>query len=274
MSQAVVFLARGCDGGRSAAEEFFAAYCRHRAGRAHDLIVIAKGWQAVPGLDELRRSARGLGGTVAELPDDGFDFGAYFRIAAALNQRWICLLNTHARPAAEDWLDKLRAAAEVSGIGAAGATGSWGSLTPQLWSPGRSLAGIAAWPVRFGMSIGRFAKFPNPHLRSNGLCLRRELLVAFAEQSGRPMRKADAHYLESGRGGLTAFLRRRGLRPVVVGADGRGFEADEWIASGTFRVPGQANLMIKDNQSQLYAKANSRQRRVLEFAAWGRTFSP
>jgi hypothetical protein len=270
---AVVYLSRGRDGGRQAAEAFFESYRAHQAGRAHDLIVIAKGWDGIPGLNDVQRWASALSGKMIELPDDGYDLGAYFRLAPQLDDTWLCLLNTHSRIAGDDWLEKLRGAAERHGIGAAGATGSWGTLTPRWHGPGMTLPGLAAWPLRFTASIVRFPRFPNPHLRSNALILRRRLFISFAEAARPPSRKAQAHFLESGRGGLTKFLSRRGLRPVVVGADGRSFAPNDWIASGTFRVPGQPNLLIADNQTETYAAADRRMRRILEFAAWGETLT-
>jgi hypothetical protein len=227
----------------------------------------------VSGLDDVRRWTRALSGCVVDLPDDGFDFAAYFRVSSRLPHRWLCLLNTHSRIASHGWLDKLRSAAELAGVGAAGATGSWGTMTPRWRGPGASLAGLVAWPARFAGRIPRFPVFPNPHLRSNALVLKTRLLVAFGERFPLPRRKENAHFLESGRGGLTSFLRSRGLRPVVVGGDGRRFEPDDWIFSRTFRVPGQPNLMIADNQTKAYAQSDCRQRQILEFAAWGQIFS-
>ena len=49
--------------------------------------------------------------------------------------------------------------------------------------------------------------------------------------------------------------------------------AKDWIASGTFRVPGQPNLLIADNQTETYAAADRPMRRILEFAAWGKTLT-
>jgi len=273
LSVALVYLMRGRDGGNESASGFFHSYRAHPAGCAHELIVAAKGWEGVPGLDDARRAARALSARLIELPDDGYDFGAYFRIARQLDETWLCFLNTHSRIVADDWLAKLRAAADGSGVGAAGATGSWGTLTPSWDGPGATWRGRAIWPLRFARTIRRFPRFPNPHLRSNAVLLRRELLVAFAEYARHPARKSDAHYLESGRGGLSVFLRSQGLRPVVVGADGRSFDCAEWIASSTYRVPGQANLLVADNQTSTYAAADRRMRRILEFSAWGTTFT-
>jgi hypothetical protein len=271
---AVLYLWRGQDGGLDAGTLFLDSYRALAAGCAHELIVLLKGWHRIPGVDQARRRARAQAARVIELPDDGYDFGAYFRAARQVDHSLVCFLNTHSRITAERWLANLRDAAEQHNVGAAGATGSWGTLTPRARGPGVTLPGLAAWPLRFAAHIGRFPSFPNPHLRSNALLLPRERFLAFADAAAAPARKNGAHFLESGRGSLSAFLRVRGLRPVVVGADAKVFDAADWMASGTFRVPGQPNLMITDNQTRNYALADRRMRRILEFAAWGETLTP
>jgi hypothetical protein len=271
---AVLYLWRGRDGGLDAGVEFLDSYRAFDAGCGHELIVLLKGWDGIPGVDQARERACAHAVRVIELPDGGYDFGAYFRAARQVEHSLVCIFNTHSRIAAEGWLANLRKAAERRDVGAAGATGSWGTLTPRARGPGVSLLGLAAWPLRFAAHIGRFPAFPNPHLRSNALLLRRERFLTFAEEVVFPTRKSDAHFLESGRGSLSMSLRAQGLRPVVVGADGDSFDPTDWPASGTFRVPGQPNLMVADNQTRNYMAADRHMRRILEFAAWGKTMTP
>ena len=79
--------------------------------------------------------------------------------------------------------------------------------------------------------------------------------------------------LESGRTGFSVFLADRGLKAVVAGADGRYYEPSQWIKSQTFRVPGQPNLLVADNQTIAYDRADLRLKRGMERAAWGNVFS-
>jgi hypothetical protein len=270
---AVLYLWRGQDGGLDAGTLFLDSYRALAAGCAHELIVLLKGWHEIPGVDQARERARAHAVRVIELADDGYDFGAYFRAARQVEHGFLCFLNTHSRIAAKGWLANLRQAAGCTGVGAAGATGSWGTLRPSACGPGASFPGLAVLPLRLAACIRRFPAFPNPHLRSNALLLRRERFLAFAETTKFPARKSDAHFLESGRGSLSIFLQARGLRPVVVGADGKVFDAADWMESGTFRVPGQPNLMVSDNQTRNYLAADRHMRRILEFAAWGETLT-
>lgn len=296
MSQAVIFLARGIDAGLPAARAFFDSYRAHPAGRPHALIVIAKGWEAVPGRDQLQALAESAGARVVNLPDDGFDWGAYMRIAPQLSHDWVCFLNSHSQIMAGGWLDKLRSAAEQPGVGAAGATGSWGTLAPVASFIVPNVADIshergwAAAALRAGYigSVGYvwgmlkdapdFPAFPNPHLRSNAFILRRSLFQDFTGDRTPPYTKREAFQLECGRQGMTRWLKARGLAALVVAAGGEWYATGQWMASGTFRTPGHApqngRLLISDNQTRGYDAAAPFSRRIMERSAWGRAFTP
>jgi len=271
---ALVYLARGIDGGAAAADAFLDSYRRHPAGRDHALVVIAKGWDAVPGLD----------------------WGAYFRIAPMLDQDFLCFVNSHSRALADGWLDALASAADAAGIGAVGATGSWGTFARR---PGELVAELmrragdhgAPGDARAGAGRGAGARlvsaaqsafldpfdfpyFPNPHLRSNAFLTRRDLFLQFARSSPPIRGKRDTHRLESGRRGFSRFLRARGLAIAVVGADRCAYGEREWPASRTFRTPDHGNLLVADRQSDAYDAAPLPVRRIAERIAWGRSLTP
>jgi hypothetical protein len=81
-------------------------------------------------------------------------------------------------------------------------------------------------------------------------------------------RKSDALELESGRRSLTAQIERSGLRPVVVGADGRVYERDEWAESKTFWQMRQENVLVEDNQTEQFAQGDEALRSFLSRFAW------
>lgn len=291
MSVAVVFLARGIDGGVPAVVEFMDSYRRHPAGWDHHLYLLAKGWDGEDGYDTMRQHAAEVSATVIDLPDDGFDWGAYFRAAERVSEEWICCLNTHSRIECDNWLGLLMGAAAAPGVGAAGCTGNLGTVAPvrQFIRPiiaevARNkgllkalIAGVHAWVMflyRWPKYVGQFKGFPNPHLRSNAFVMRRGTLRAFAARSQFPSGKYDAFALESGREGLTRFLEHQGLGVRVAGADGTSFTDDQWVDSRTFRALWQDNLVVSDNQTRTYETETRAMRRILEICAWGRFFTP
>lgn len=290
-SIAVVFLARGVGGGPAAAEAFLDSYALHPAGADHELVLLRKGFADSAEADAVGRLAARHDARLLDLPDDGFDWGAYFRAADRLPHRQLLLLNTHSRLLRDDWLARFLAAAEEPGVGIVGATGSWQTAAPDLhnaWLLSRWVAanrsllhGVAEAVQQYGMiALGplhararNFPGYPNVHLRSNAVLLPRDLLRDFASTHALPRDKEDAFRLESGKDGLTRFVLQRGLDVRVVGAEGSSTGPDKWDGSGTFRTPGQPNLLIADNQTRHYDAVNSGTRAVLEQLTWGRVFT-
>jgi hypothetical protein len=271
-SIAVIYLARGLPGGLQPVQEFFSSYKAHTPGLAHSLRVLVKGWDAVPGLDTVVDMAKALGADVIRVEDDGFDFGAYFRIVPRINENWICFLNTNSRIRFDNWLAFLFQGVQGPQVGAAGATGSWESqarnacLALRADSVPMAVRGIA----RVAYHGLHFPGFPNPHLRSNAILTRTALFGQFAQGRAIPRSKREAHRLESGRFGFAAFLRRRRLNQVVCGADGKVYLPADWPISATFRSLDQRNLLVADYQTSRYETQPSAVRQALQLAAWGR----
>lgn len=268
MSLALVYLARGASGGLPSVKAFFEAYCAYPPGCPHSLIVIIKGWKGVKGEEEAKKIAEAHEAKVIGLPDDGFDWGGYMRVAPLLSHDWVFFINTHSRPRIKGWLDLLKKTTEEPGmnVGAVGATASYESFIPGFLTPIQNALKL------IGFTWNKFPSFPNPHLRSNAFLVRRQLFIDFTATQKIPSCKRDAWLLESGRDGFTAFLMDRGLKPLVTGANGKYYTLDQWINSGTFRVPGQPNLLIEDNQTRAYDTVNKNYKKRLEMRAWGKTF--
>jgi hypothetical protein len=109
--------------------------------------------------------------------------------------------------------------------------------------------------------------FPNPHIRTNAFMIGRELFLDALPDSIDT--KNDSYLFENGPDGLTQRIVRRGLKVVVVGADGRVYAMDEWPESGTFRLGDQRNLLVKDNQTRAFQNMNAAGRRAFTTMTWG-----
>lgn len=260
---------------------FTESLAQYPAGTEYDLIIIAKGWAG--GSVEFQRVqtiGESLGAEIVILPDEGYDWGAYFRVANILKHSRMCFFNSHSTINGKNWLLYLASALECDEVGIAGATGSYGSWSFSFPYLNKNLKSFALYPFRVIRSIlmsilhfGDSSSFPCLHLRSNAFITRRESFLEFSESSRIPKNKRGAHALESGLHSLTSFFHNKGLRSVVVGKNGKAYLPDEWAASQTFRVPGQSNLLVCDNQTNNYEVANVALKRRLEWAAWGRLYS-
>lgn len=301
MTLAVVHLVRRQNGSQPL-RTFLDAYSRHPAGVEHTLVLALKGFDdRAAAAVELELAAR-FRPEALLLPDDGFDLMAYFRSAARLGYERYCFVNSFSRPLVDGWLMRLAGALDDPGVGLAGATGSWASqldyLRYQLGLPSAyaevyedrettrqaflELAREADGQIRdrgrivakllFAGALARqartFLRFPAPHVRTNALAVRREILLAMRFPAIRS--KLDAYRIESGRDSLTARVIERGLRAVVVGRDGVCYHPDRWANSETFWQGTQRNLLVADNRTEDYQRAEPQRRLLLARFAWGK----
>lgn len=258
---------------------FLESYHAHPAGRDHDLIVVVKGFsddaEAAPFVAELGS----LSCTIVYQPDGGFDIGSYYAVMRTHDRATFCLFNSRSRILGDDWLAKLCAPLEAPDVGVAGATGSFESLlTDHLLSFRREQPSAGGMRARLRRAIRlsplnhlrhwwRYAPFPNPHLRTNAIAIRRSVALAHPPRPTHSRKRTAA--FENGRNNLSRRLARVGLRSVVVGRDGNPFDPAAWPTSGTFWQGEQENLLVADNQTDLYARAATSERAFLRLKAWG-----
>jgi hypothetical protein len=269
-------------------ESFLAAYRNFDAGIEHDLIIIFKGFSSD---DEntghyVERLA-GLSYRPFFFPDVGFDIGAYFATAQSFPHTFFCFLNSYAEPLASGWLAMLYGHGLRERVGVVGATGSYES--PRSY--GAAYEGLPrnryllalrirlewlfpGWlPAGTGPDSGwlphlmDFQPFPNPHVRTNGFLIRRDLMIRLKRP--RFLNKFECHKFECGRQSMTRQLLTKGLEPLVVGRDGRSYGMEQWYESRTFRSGDQSNLLISDNHTRYYDVAESEECRRIAGLAWG-----
>ncbi|HEX8558834.1 MAG TPA: hypothetical protein VF668_12050, partial [Pyrinomonadaceae bacterium] len=242
---------------------FLDAYARAGGGVAHDFAVVFNGFG---GEEELREYRALLGRAAAgELttPRPVQDIPAYFAAAERLDYEHLCFVNSHSAPLDGEWLAKLYEHGRREGVGVAGATGSWESLYTDYvaeWRrrfpprPYRGWLRNERETLRTALRLRKeFAPFPNPHLRTNAFLVRRRVMLALEGWDAKI--KDEAHRFESGRAGMTRQVEAMGLKALVVGRDGRGYEPAEWAESFTFRRGEQHNLLVSDNQTRYYEAA-------------------
>ena len=286
---------------------FLASYRERSAGVEHELVLAMKGFTSEQAAGAHLRAASGLDAQVVHLADEGLDLDAYAHVARELRRERYCFMNSYSSILAEDWLAKLDGALSRPGVGLVGATGSWASARSQaLYAQGLPTAYRAVYPDRRWMreqfraleaeragagsprlaglreqlntwratlqAVRSFPAFPAPHLRTNAFMIEGALLARLRLRQAR--RKLHAYQLESGRASITRQVSRLGLRSLVVDADGKTFDEQEWDRSRTFWQHDQEGLMVADNQTEVYAGADRERRLLLSRYAWGLRADP
>jgi hypothetical protein len=294
----IVHLVRAANG-PAPVRAFAAALRRHRAGVDHRLVLAMKGFgspqEARPLIDELAD----LEPRALFFPDTGLDLGVYLAAAARLRRRRYCFLNSYSVPLVDGWLAKLDAALDRPGAGVVGATGAWtsnrswlayslglpsayrGLLPPASDVRERMLALMSVQPsgtrsarletlraraLALRLLAGQ-ERFPAYSLRTNAFMISHATLQRLRL---RPIGgRTDSLALESGRDSITRQLHRRGLRTLVVDRAGEAFDHTQWDRSLTFWQGDQEGLLVADNRTLLYERADLRARRVLASLTWG-----
>lgn len=270
---AVIHLVRAVNGDLPL-QRFIESYRQHPAGTPHDLVVIFKGYSDPIQLAAHKSLLQGIRHEAIEVPDDGFDIGSYQRAVQSLDHDLLCFLNSYSRILADDWLQKLTNPFGRGPVGLVGATGSWESMYSDV-----RYAAPPGWLRRIKWLVGlavrriQFPSFPNPHIRSNAFVIRREVFLKLNLPAIRS--KENAWQIESGRNSITRQVLARGLDAVVVGMDNKVYAIPGWRESRTFRRDSQSNLLIADNQTDLFETQNgsalvngSAKNRGLEDLAW------
>ena len=252
---------------------FLESYLKNPAGIKHDLLILYKGFNRKASISPYEELLKDIPHSFLRVADFGFDLRSYFVAAKKHDSKYFCFLNSFSIILDEGWLLKLYRHISQPGVGMVGATGSWESIGPscvrRIQNP--TYKQLVSFLFHRSLEIYfrlYFDRFPNYHLRTNGFMISRDILVRI--HRGVMVRKMHAHRLESGINSITKQVERMGLKALVVGKDGKGYERQEWDVSNTFRVEGQNNLLISDNQTRAYSAAEPQWQQKCEFFSWGK----
>jgi hypothetical protein len=200
--------------------------------------------------------------------DFGFDVRPYLKAGREQPHDFFVFLNSFSRILVPGWLDHLLRPMRQPGVGLVGATGSHQSPLSDsalLRREKKKLLRLG----RYAVSIrGRFAPFPNPHVRTNAFMVPKAVLTRVRS---RPiLTKWSAYRFESGLESLTRQVMAAGLKPLLAGRDGEAYEPPEWPQARTFWIANQENLLVADNQTRAYEQGAPAFRERLAFFAWRR----
>ena len=256
--------------GTAPLERFLRSYQERPSGAPHELLIVFNGHRSDDELGPFRAALARIEHRAIAIPRPGLDINSYRQVVQNCSYEAYCFLNSYSVVLADDWLAKLAQALSSPGVGLVGASGSWeSSYTNVLTATAlRQMPGLhALYLPRLIAYRTMFSPFPNPHIRTTGFMTTAEVLRQI--HWGHIAVKRDAHRFEGGRRCLARQIQHMGLRALVVGRDGVGYDRHDWPRSATFRQRNQENLLIADNRSEAYARANERERARMARLAWG-----
>lgn len=237
----VVYLARRLDG-LGVFGRFIESYKKFPDETPHDLLIIFKGFSNGELKAPYYQMLNGVSFLEIDKSDTGFDIGSFRKACEQFSYAYYLFLGSFCRILSSNYLTKLlNGLQSAPRAGVVGPSGSW--------------------------ERGVAAAFPNYHVRTCSFLMCRRVLA----QVRWPivLTKADAWEFEHGARGLSQQVMGIGLEPYIVRSDGRWCRKEEWPTSETFRSAEQAQLMIADKWSDLWASGDKERRRNHELLAWG-----
>ena len=254
-------------------ERFLESYFAYDAACPHDLIVVLNN---VDNRTRTRCAAilRGVEHRTFVPARTVMDLEAYRLVMGTFAADAYCFLNSYSRILGPSWLSHYISALQRPEIGLVGATGSYRSMRD--FSPWR-VGEVALPPLKRAALDFRakrralrvrwqFPAAPSPFVRTNGFAIRAATIPLLAWPECRS--KWDTWRWEMGRDGLTARVRRVGLRCVIIDRSGCVYDMAEWPKSHTFWSGSQGGLLIADNRSDEYDSASDQHRACLARANW------
>ena len=279
-------------------ESFVSSLERFDAGEEYRLVVVFNGFSDLSELNHYRHVLRGNDVEEVVLPKPQFDLAAYRSVAQQLNDEQICFMNSHSAVVANGWLRLLASALALPSVELVGGSGSWGShrsfMLNRLGFPSAyrhqlgsrqtvssafsSASSPGSEPTLFGRlasvpgELVGFDGFPAPHVRTNAFLVDRDFFLGL--EFGKLDTKRATHRLESGVNSFSTQILRAGSAVAVVGRHGPVLDWRRWPEANVFWQGDQQDLLISDNQTRAYDRANLTQRASMSAFAWGEMASP
>lgn len=228
---------------------FMDSYKQKKAGINNSLTIIVKNCSDRVLFDKVYCLAKENNARVIELPDDGWDFGAYFRVSELIDSEYVFFCGGFIKILSENWLLNLYNSFKMDSlVQLAGPMGSWGDVKDE--------------------------KFPNYHIRTSAFMLKRQLFLDYAATQKFPVTKEDTYGFEHGENSLTNFILNKGYKAVVVDCDGKVFTPEKWDESKTFRDPNVSKSMLADRHVAYFETQESSRKELLSRVIWGRSLKP
>lgn len=266
-------------------KEFLRSYKLYNSGIPHKLIILFNGFESKSETTEFISIIEKTQIKCEILfTKEKLDITSYFDAANQLKSEYVLFLNTYSVLLTENWCKTYYEYIIRPDVGVVGSTGALGdfSHTDDYYS---RVQNVLRFKLKFvdlkKIIYFRFNYYPKvlPHLRTNAFMIKRELFLNLKYKKIRPFflnyfkdlskSKLTSLCFEHGNYSLTNQLLLRGLKPIIVGKNGFGYELDQWLSSNTFWINKQENLIISDNQTKKFEDADLENKKLMTYSAWG-----
>ena len=247
-------------------KNFITNYRKFKPGIKHELIICFKNLN----FDELKKRKNILKKIkYREFVDpsnkNDHEWGSIGRVSEEFNPSVIFYMNDYSYPVKKNWLKIIASKYKKKRIiGCSGSMSSWATNSYYRNFNDNYLTYFYKF-FYFNLFI---PKFPNPHLRANGLLFHSSDYINFIKDKKIDTKK-NSLILESGQKSFTNFFKDKKYEILVVNSDGKLFKEKQWKNSNTFAFRKQEKLLISDKDTREYLNLDTRQKKKKQIMHWG-----
>lgn len=247
-------------------KKFVNNYKKYKSGIKHQLIVCFKNLDSKELIvrKKILSQINYYGYIDPSLKND-HEFGSIKRVSKKFNSGIIFYMNDSSYPIKNNWLNIITSIYKRNTIiGCSASMSSW-ATNSYFRKLGDNYIVYLYKLIYFNLFV---PKFPNPHLRFNGLLFHSSDYLKFIKKKIVKTRM-NAYVLESGYQGFTNFFKSKKYRIFVVNSDGKIFKEKDWKISNTYSYKNQDKLLISDHNTRNYLKLNKKKKIKEQIKTWG-----
>lgn len=254
---------------------FIESYKKHYPGLNHELIIIFKGEMDKDLYFKINQFLYNNQFTYFEMfySGPGFDIAAYRYAASFITSDYVLFFNSNSVIQADNWLHKYFKQVANGALVVAATVSKQSHYTSVFlhhkwqWEANKPfsfhfrkyklfLKNIFWWRLLFPPA-------PNYHFRTNAFLIDRELFLSLKIPAIK--NKFIAYQVESGYRGITRQLLKRKIKMMLVDKHGIGYVISQWHIPNVFFKGEQEDLLIADNQTNIYSAADPEEKKRLHF---------
>ena len=247
-------------------KNFISNYKKFKPGLKHELVVCFKNLE----LNELNKRKKILKQIkyreyIDPSKKNDHEWGSIRRVSQEFNPSIIFYMNDYSYPIKNNWLKIITSKYKKNRIiGCSGSMSSWATNSYYRNHTDNYLIYFYKY-LYFNLFI---PKFPNPHLRANGLLFHSLDYLNFIKNKTIETKK-NSLTLESGHKSFTNFFKDKKYEVLVVNSDGKLFDEKNWKNSNTFAYKNQEKLLISDKDTRDYLNLDIKKKNKKQIMHWG-----
>jgi hypothetical protein len=256
-------------------KKFYSSYSKKKAGTAHKLFILVKGYDIYKKIKELKKIIPNNIPIIIE-PDKSCDLVSFTEFCRYRAEKYMFIINQHSIILQNNWLKLYQDTLKKNKLKVVATTASYSSLKdPYLKNRKNSIFFFLDYLINnlkimfLKLYYINFSKYPNPHIRLNAILIKTSLWIEYFDNL-KINSKLQYYEIESGKKSFYNFLKKKKEKVAIVRNDKK-YVLDEtkWKNFVPFRNSYQeSKLIISDDHTRFYKVSNLFKKIYLNKESW------